>query len=126
MIAHGGKVFCAIHFQTVTAGKMNVKYVWMVKTSYYLPITSYKQQEYIEVPSTKHKMDKSHEAKTHTKTVITTKYIQVGEVLDEFQETFAKVKQHQNTKRIQAADFQNDIKDHTKSFTYRLCTSIPV
>ena len=43
-------------------------------------------------------MDKSHEAKTHTKTVITTKYIQVGEVLDEFQETFAKVKQHQNTK----------------------------
>ena len=71
-------------------------------------------------------MDKSHEAKTHTKTVITTKYIQVGEVLDEFQETFAKVKQHQNTKRIQAADFQNDIKDHTKSFTYRLCTSIPV
>ena len=43
MIAHGGKVFRAIHFQTVTAGKMNVKYVWMVKTSYYLPITSYKQ-----------------------------------------------------------------------------------
>ena len=32
MIAHDGKVFCAIHFQTVTAGKMNVKYVWMVKT----------------------------------------------------------------------------------------------
>ena len=32
MIARGGKVFCAIHFQTVTARKMNVKYLWMVKT----------------------------------------------------------------------------------------------
>ena len=89
-------------------------------------ITSYKQWEYIEVPSTKRKMDESDEAKTYTKTVITTKNVQVGEVLDEFQETFAKVKQHQNRKRIQAVDFQNDIKDHTKSFINRLCTSIPV
>ena len=61
-------------------------------------ITSYKQWEDIKVPTTKHKMDESDEAKTCTKTVITTKNIQVGEVLDELQETFAKVKQHQNTK----------------------------
>ena len=59
-------------------------------------ITSNKQWEDIEVPSTKRKMDESDEAKTYTKTVITTKNVQVGEVLDEFQETFAKVKQHQN------------------------------
>ena len=77
-------------------------------------ITSYKQWEDIEVPSNKCKMDESDEAKTYTKTVITTKKVQVGEVLDEFQETFAKVKQHQNTKQIQAVDFQNDIKDPTK------------
>ena len=77
-------------------------------------ITSYKQWEDIEVPSTKRKMDESDETKTYTKTVITTKNVQVGEVLDEFQETFAKVKQHQNTKWIQAVDFQNDIKDPTK------------
>ena len=78
-------------------------------------ITSYKQWEDIEVPSTKRKMDESDETKTYTKTVITTKNVQVGEVLHEFQETFAKVKQHQNTKQIQAVDFQNDITDPTKS-----------
>ena len=61
-------------------------------------ITSYNQWEDIEVPSTKSKMNESDEAKTYTKMVITTKTVQVGEVLDEFQETFAKVKQHQNTK----------------------------
>ena len=77
-------------------------------------ITSYKQLEGIKVPTTKHKMDESDEAKNYTKTVTTTKNIQVGEVLDKLQETFAKVKQHQNTKRIQAVDFQNDIKDSTK------------
>ena len=63
---------------------------------------------------TKSKIDESDETKTYTKTVMTTKNIQVAEVLDEFQETFAKVKQHQNTKRIQAVDIQNDIKDPTK------------
>ena len=77
-------------------------------------ITSYNQWEDIEVASTKHKMDEFDEAKTYTKMVITTKNVQVGWVLDEFQETFAKVKQHQNTKRIQAVDFQNVIKDPTK------------
>ena len=77
-------------------------------------ITSYKQWENIEVQSTEGKMDESDEAKTYTKTVITTKNVQVGEVLDEFQETFANVKQHQNAKRIQAVDFQNDIKETTK------------
>ena len=77
-------------------------------------ITSYKQWEDIEVPSTKCRMDESDEAKTYTKMVITNKNVQVGENLDEFQETFAEVKQHQNTKWIQAVDFQNDIKDPTK------------
>ena len=54
-------------------------------------ITSYKQWKDIEVPSTKRKIDEPDEAKTYTKTVITTKNVQVGEVLDEFQETFAKL-----------------------------------
>ena len=72
------------------------------------------QWEDIGLPSTKCKVDESDEAKTYTKTVITAKKVQVGEVLDEFQETFAKVKQHQNTKQIQAVDFQHDIKDPTK------------
>ena len=35
----------------------------------------------------------------------------VGEVLDKFQESFAKVKEHQNVKQIQAVEFQNDLKD---------------
>ena len=61
-------------------------------------ITSYKQWKDIEVPSTKCKMDHYDEPKTYTKTIITTSNVQVGEVLDEFQETFTKVKQHQNTK----------------------------
>ena len=102
MIAQGGEVFCPIHFQITTAGKIDVKYVWMVKTlspqKSLSAITSYKQWKDIEVPSTKCKMDHYDEAKTYTKTIITTRNIQVGEVLDEFQETFTKVKQHQNTK----------------------------
>ena len=59
-------------------------------------------------------MDHYDEAKTYTKTTITTRNVQVGEVLDEFQEIFAKVKQHQNTRWIQAVDFQNDTKDLIK------------
>ena len=47
-------------------------------------VASYKQWEDIELPSTKRKMNELDEAKTYTKTVITTKNVQVGEVLDEF------------------------------------------
>ena len=56
MIAHGGKVFCAIHFQTVTAGKINVKYETCMDGKNFVPskslsaITSYKQWEDLEVP----------------------------------------------------------------------------
>ena len=63
-----------------------------------IAITSYKQWEDIEVPSTKCKVDESDGAKTYTKKVITNKNVQVGEVLDEFQETFAKFKHYQNSK----------------------------
>ena len=75
------------------------------------------QWEDIGLPSTKCKVDESDEAKTYTKTVITAKKVQVGEVLDEFQETFAKVKQHQNTKQIQAVDFQHGFS--TCGFSYQ-------
>ena len=37
----------------------------------------------------------------------------VGEVLEELQESFAAVKEHQNLKRIQAAEFQNDLSDES-------------
>ena len=47
-------------------------------------VASYKQWEDIEVPSTKRKMNELDEAKTYTKTIITAKNVQVGEVLDEF------------------------------------------
>ena len=57
-------------------------------------VTSYKQWEDTEVSSTKRKMNESDEAKTYTKTIITTKNVQVGEVLEEFQDNFVKVKQH--------------------------------
>ena len=39
--------------------------------------------------------------------------VRVGEVLDKFQETFTKVTQHQNFKQIQAAKFENDLKDQS-------------
>ena len=42
------------------------------------------------------------------------KDVRVGEVLDDFMESFSQVKDHQNTKLIQAAEFQNDISDPTK------------
>lgn len=37
----------------------------------------------------------------------------VEEVLNKFQESFAKVKEHQNVKQIQAAEFQNNLKDES-------------
>ena len=44
---------------------------------------------------------------------IITKDCQVGEVVERFQEAFGQVKEHQNTKIIQAAEFQTDI-NHPK------------
>ena len=41
------------------------------------------------------------------------KEVRVGEVLDELQESFGKVKEHQNVKRIQASEFQKDLLDQT-------------
>ena len=44
---------------------------------------------------------------------IVIKEVRVGEVLDELQESFGKVKEHQNVKRTQASEFQKDLLDET-------------
>ena len=50
---------------------------------------------------------------TYKKIAIVVKEVRVGEVLDELQESFGKVKEHQNVKRIQASEFQKDLLDQT-------------
>ena len=79
MTVHGGKVFCAIHFQTVITGKMKVKICMdgknFVPSKSLSAVTSYKQWEDIEVPSHNDRMNELDEAKTYTKTVITTKNV---------------------------------------------------
>ena len=57
----------------------------------------------------------SHAKDTETckKICIITKDCQDGEVVERFQEAFGRVKEHQNTKLIQAAEFQTDI-NHPK------------
>ena len=55
----------------------------------------------------------SKDTETYKKIYIITKDCQVGEVVERFQEAFGQVKEHQNTKIIQAAEFQTDI-NHPK------------
>ena len=74
--------------------------------------TSYKQWENIEVPCSSKTDENKNE--TYKKLTIVMKDVRVGEVLDDFMESFSQVKDHQNTKLIQAAEFQNDISDPTK------------
>ena len=70
-------------------------------------VPSYKQWEKVEIPS------HSKDTETYKKICIITKDCQVGEVVERFQEAFGRVKEHQNTKLIQAAEFQRDI-NHPK------------
>ena len=53
----------------------------------------------------------NNNTETYKKTAIIIKEVRVGEVLEEFQESLPKVMEHQNVKRIQAAEFQNNLKD---------------
>ena len=70
-------------------------------------VTSY-QQCCVEVPN--------HDpaAESYKKIAIVTKDVQVGEVLENFQKSFSKTKEHQNVKRIQAEAIQEDIKNPSK------------
>ena len=71
-------------------------------------VTSYKQWCSVEVPS--------HDptAESYKKIAIVTKDVQVGEVLENFRESFSKTKKHQNVKHIQAEAFLEDIKNPSK------------
>ena len=63
-------------------------------------VVSYKQWEKLEVPS------QSKDTETYEKICIITKDCQVGEMVERFQEAYGRVKEHQNTKIIHAAEFQ--------------------
>ena len=72
---------------------------------------AYKQSNVIEV-SNESKLN-TNDKETYKKIVFVVKEVRVGEVLEEFQESFCKVKEHQNVKRIQASEFQKDVMDKT-------------
>ena len=61
-------------------------------------VTTYKQWNTIEVPN-QSKLN-TNDGETFKKIAIVVKEVRVGEVLDELQESFGKVKEHQNVKRI--------------------------
>ena len=61
-------------------------------------MTTYKQWNTIEVPN-QSKLN-TNDGETYKKIAIVVKEVRVGEVLDELQESFGKVKEHQNVKRI--------------------------
>ena len=61
-------------------------------------VTTYKQWNTIEV-SNQSKLN-TNDGETYKKIAIVVKEVRVGEVLDELQESFGKVKEHQNVKRI--------------------------
>ena len=75
-------------------------------------ITCYKQWDNIEVPNQSKKNPETNIVdEAYKKIAIVMKEVRVGEVLEEFQETFANVKEHQNIKKNQASELQNDMKD---------------
>ena len=61
-------------------------------------VTTYKQWNTIEVPN-QSKLN-TNDGETYKKIAIVVKEVRVGEVLDKLQESFGKVKEHQNVKRI--------------------------
>ena len=74
-------------------------------------MTTYKQWNALEVPN-QSKSNTNYD-KTYKMIAIVVKEVRVGEVLDKLQESFGKVKEHQNVKRIQASEFQKDLLDET-------------
>ena len=62
----------------------------------------------------------SKDTDTYKKICIITKDCLVGEVVESFQEAFGWVKEHQNTRLIQAAESQTDINHHQKNEFRRL------
>ena len=74
-------------------------------------MTTYKQWNALEVPN-QSKSNINYD-KTYKMIAIVVKEMRVGEVLDKLQESFGKVKEHQNVKRIQASEFQKDLLDKT-------------
>ena len=70
------------------------------------PLTCYEQWEYIESPShLKNEGNDTYKKNCHCNDR------KVWEVLGKFQELLTKVKEHQGVKRIQATEFQNDLKE---------------
>ena len=74
-------------------------------------MTTYRQWNAIEVPN-QSKLN-TNDDQTCKKIAIVVKEVRVGEVLDELQELFGKVKEHQNVKTIQVSEFQRDLLDKT-------------
>ena len=70
-------------------------------------LTTYKQWNVIEVAN--QSRSTTNNGETYKKLAIVIKEVRVGEVLDEVQESFGKVKEHQIMKRIQASEFQKDL-----------------
>ena len=74
-------------------------------------MTTYKQWNAVQVPN--QAKSNTNDDETYKKIAIVVKEVRVGEALNEFQESFSKVKEHQNVKRIQASEFQKDLLDET-------------
>ena len=74
-----------------------------------IELTTYKQWNVIEVAN--QSKSTTNNAETYKKLALVIKEVRVGEVLDEVQESFGKVKEHQNVKRNQACEFQKDLMD---------------
>ena len=118
----GGGLFYVILPQTVHAGATHVMNAQIGKKFVLRKalgaITSYKQWNTTEVPNMqKKRYDTNTEdcnnniPETYKKTATIIKEVRVGEMLEQFQESLPKVMEHQNVKQIQAAEFQNNLKD---------------
>ena len=126
----GWKRYYATHPQTVHASTTHVLNVKVEKK--FIPrkalnvMTTYKQWNALEVPN-QSKSNTNYD-KTYKMIAIVVKEVRVGEVLDKLQESFGKVKEHQNVKRIQASEFQKDLLDETVKVLQNdyICHGLPM
>ena len=89
-------------------------------------MTTYKQWNAVQVPN--QVKSNTNDDETYKKIAIVVKEVRVGEALNEFQESFSKVKEHQNVKRIQASEFQKDLLDETVKVLQNdyICHGLPM
>ena len=113
----GGHMKASVHAKVMSLGRDQV-IVQDAKSFCQLALSSCDKTTVIHVTKEEvyvyHSKDNEGIGEVYNKIPVVTKNDHVGEVMESIQETFTIVKGHQNTKRIQATEFQTHINHPNK------------